>query len=214
LAQFLEGPLPLASVVVGRKFVEHRCAWALAARPWPPPCPPDNNSGPAHAGAAAAAAGAGAGQRESPPPPPPLVGCCPAVRGTSLRFERQAPGAAVTSAIRAQAGGGEGAGGAEGRGSSGDGDECLSWGRGGGGGGGVHGAGHDDAAVARHDGRTGIGITVRRAFPSWNRSMLTEIYLCHALTTKLRMETPGQASGGTAQPCEPSRHGHITCSLT
>jgi hypothetical protein len=36
---------------------------------------------------------------------------------------------------------------------------------------------------------------VSRAFPSWNRSILTEIYLCHApvLVTKLRTGAPGQA---------------------
>eukprot|EP01047_Picozoa_sp_COSAG01_P032097 COSAG01_NODE_2306_length_7946_cov_4.903148_1_plen_218_part_00 len=35
---------------------------------------------------------------------------------------------------------------------------------------------------------------VSRAFPSWNRSILTEVHLCHACSiTKLRMETPGQA---------------------
>jgi hypothetical protein len=36
---------------------------------------------------------------------------------------------------------------------------------------------------------------VSRAFPSWNRSILTEIYLCHACSyheDRLRMETPGQ----------------------
>jgi hypothetical protein len=37
---------------------------------------------------------------------------------------------------------------------------------------------------------------VRRAFPSWNRSILTEIYLCHACSCHeiLRMEMPGQVS--------------------
>jgi hypothetical protein len=36
---------------------------------------------------------------------------------------------------------------------------------------------------------------VGRAFPSWNRSILTEIYLCHACSYQeiLRMQTPGQA---------------------
>eukprot|EP01047_Picozoa_sp_COSAG01_P042193 COSAG01_NODE_3669_length_5811_cov_6.420868_6_plen_47_part_00 len=33
-----------------------------------------------------------------------------------------------------------------------------------------------------------------RAFPSLNRSILTDIYLCHACSyQKLMMETPGQA---------------------
>jgi hypothetical protein len=44
---------------------------------------------------------------------------------------------------------------------------------------------------------------VSRAFPSWNRSILTEIYPCHARSchtkceiSKLRVETPGQAAAG------------------
>jgi hypothetical protein len=40
-------------------------------------------------------------------------------------------------------------------------------------------------------------LSVRRAFPSWNRSTLTEIYRCHACSCHeiLRMETAGQAGG-------------------
>jgi hypothetical protein len=47
--------------------------------------------------------------------------------------------------------------------------------------------------------------TVSRAFPSWNRSILTEIYPCHARSchtkceiSKLRVETPGQAEAEAA----------------
>jgi hypothetical protein len=38
---------------------------------------------------------------------------------------------------------------------------------------------------------------VSRPFPSWNRSILTEIYLCHACTRQeiLRTETAGQEEG-------------------
>jgi hypothetical protein len=49
------------------------------------------------------------------------------------------------------------------------------------------------ALRAERDGRG----SVSRAFSSWKRCNLTEIYLCHVTTlliTKLRMETPGQAS--------------------
>jgi hypothetical protein len=40
---------------------------------------------------------------------------------------------------------------------------------------------------------------VSRPFPSWNRSMLTEIYLCHACSCQeiLRTETAGQVYHGT-----------------
>ena len=50
-------------------------------------------------------------------------------------------------------------------------------------------------------GSWGIGHTkVRRAFPSWNRSILTEIYLCPACSCheRLRMETPGQGAAWAA----------------
>jgi hypothetical protein len=48
--------------------------------------------------------------------------------------------------------------------------------------------------------RAALGRVVSRAFPSWKRSILTEIYLCHACsyqlrTYQLRTETPGQAAG-------------------
>jgi hypothetical protein len=37
--------------------------------------------------------------------------------------------------------------------------------------------------------------SVSRPFPSWNRSILTEVYLCHACSCQeiLRTETAGQA---------------------
>jgi hypothetical protein len=50
---------------------------------------------------------------------------------------------------------------------------------------------------------------VSRAFPSWNRSILTEIYRCHACSyqviSKLRMQMPGQVPkpGGTEDPLPP-----------
>jgi hypothetical protein len=41
---------------------------------------------------------------------------------------------------------------------------------------------------------------VSRAFPSWTRSILTEIHLCHACSDQdLRMETPGQANATRTQ---------------
>jgi hypothetical protein len=46
-----------------------------------------------------------------------------------------------------------------------------------------------------------VATLVSRPFPSWNRSILTEIYLCHACSCQeiLRTETAGQvaAAGGT-----------------
>jgi hypothetical protein len=42
-------------------------------------------------------------------------------------------------------------------------------------------------------------VEVSRAFPSWNRSILTEFYLCHACSDQEiedgNMETPGQGHG-------------------
>ena len=48
-------------------------------------------------------------------------------------------------------------------------------------------------------GLTGVE-AVSRPFPSWNRSISTEIYLCHACSCQeiLRVETAGQ--GGGAPP--------------
>jgi hypothetical protein len=45
-------------------------------------------------------------------------------------------------------------------------------------------------------------IFVSRPFPSWNRSMLTEIYLCHACSCQeiLRAETAGQGQNDALQP--------------
>jgi hypothetical protein len=49
---------------------------------------------------------------------------------------------------------------------------------------------------------------VSRPFPSWNRSISTEIYLCHACSCQeiLRTETAGQR-GTTSSGAEPSRSG-------
>ena len=51
------------------------------------------------------------------------------------------------------------------------------------------------STVGAH-GMGGIGKTVSRPFPSWNRSILTEIYLCHACSCQeiLRMEMTGQGA--------------------
>jgi hypothetical protein len=48
-------------------------------------------------------------------------------------------------------------------------------------------------------GRRMEGAGVSQAFPSWTRSILTEIYLCHACSYHvLRTETPGQGRPGAA----------------
>jgi clusterin-associated protein 1 len=85
------------------------------------------------------------------------------------------------------------------------------WGGGGGGGGGGLGAGrkgfampggHVDGGLSGDsDSDTGSSDRdgeVSRPFPSWNRSILTEIYLCHACSCQeiLRAETAGQVEMG------------------
>eukprot|EP01047_Picozoa_sp_COSAG01_P067445 COSAG01_NODE_9527_length_2418_cov_31.584304_3_plen_134_part_00 len=48
-----------------------------------------------------------------------------------------------------------------------------------------------------------LGYVVSRAFPSWSRSISTEIYLCHACSDHeiLRVDTPGQVSAGVRRTC-------------
>jgi hypothetical protein len=48
-----------------------------------------------------------------------------------------------------------------------------------------------------------VASVVSRPFPSWNRCILTEIYLCHACSCQeiLRAETAGQAAGDDHSCC-------------
>jgi hypothetical protein len=94
----------------------------------------------------------------------------------------------------------------------------ASIGGGGGGGAGADGAGGADAGVGAHARCPGAGLrgagaagegAVSRPFPSWNRSMLTEIYLCHACSCQeiLRTETAGQGAGATPGAARVHPHG-------
>jgi hypothetical protein len=54
----------------------------------------------------------------------------------------------------------------------------------------------------RYTPRSTESLVVSRTLPSWNRSMLTEIYLCHACSScheMLRTETPGQGECAARQ---------------
>ena len=81
LSHFCEGPLLLSSVVIGRKFVAPRAAWALAAHPWPQPAL--NKETVYYA-----------------------TNCVPCVAGTDVRVERtHGAGAADGDESRTQSGG-------------------------------------------------------------------------------------------------------------
>jgi hypothetical protein len=148
LSHFLEGPLRLTSVAIGRKFVERRAAWALAARPWPLPGP---------------------SLRETD-------GCHPLVSGTQLLLERVHDIQSGGNADRART-------------ESGDGDECLCWA--------VRGLGANDsnalgACVSRHDGRTGLGITVSGGVGG-------QAKVCRAAMLKMWRNIVTQSCGGWLQ---------------